>query len=196
MKISARLIRAAVAGLTVLATSCQTFSTQSEWRIQSDFVPAGSLHLGQVMTVGTRKDVIESPDLYKILRSEGILDADIGDGSVAVARIYCCGGVTRASSSEVANARGLYVPRPLRVEPGDIVEFRAGRPPANGDHGRLNTVTRIVGKNTEDSCWWDPRDERLWLRVLYCKWMPEQGWVKQGGLNPAWYKPPGAVHSG
>jgi hypothetical protein len=196
MKILPASICCTVAALIALLPACATFKTQSEWRIQSDFVPAGSLRLGQIMTVGTRKDVVESPDLYKILISEGIPDADIGDGSVAVARIYCCGGLTQASSSEVTNARGLYVPKPLHVEPGDIVETRVGRPPANGDHGLLNTVTRIVGKHADDTCWWDPRDERLWLRVLYCKWMPEQGWVKQGGLNPAWYKPPAAARSG
>jgi len=183
-----------VAALLLVAglASCATYSTQSEWRIQSDYVPVGALRLAQVMSVGTRSDVVESPDLYKILRASGIDDSKIVDGSIAVARIYCCGGLTAKSSSEVHEARGIYVPRNLHVDAGDIVELRVGRPPANGDYGLLNTVTRVVLKRGQDdgTCWWDPRDEHLWLRVLYCTWMPEHGWTKQGGLHPAWFKPP------
>jgi hypothetical protein len=189
------MLRAAVAAaaflLTVGLASCATYSSQSEWRIQSDVVPVGSLRLAQVMSVGRRSDVVESPDLYKILKASGIEDSDIVDGSIVVARIYCCGGLTEESSSEVHEARGIYVPRNMHVGVGDIVEMRVGRPPQNGDHGRLNTVTRVVMKRGQDdgSCWWDPRDDRLWLRVIYCSWMPEQGWTKQGGIHPAWFKP-------
>jgi len=190
------VLRAAAVAASILVavglTSCATYSTQSEWRIQSDVVPVGSLRLAQVMSVGRRSDVVESPDLYKILKASGIDDSDIVDGNIVVARIYCCGGLTEKSSSEVHEARGIYVPRNLHVNVGDIVEMRVGRPPQDGDHGLLNTVTRVVMKRGQDdgSCWWDPRDDRLWLRVLYCSWMPEQGWTKQGGIHPAWYKPP------
>jgi len=178
--------------LAVGLASCATYSSQSEWRIQSDVVPVGSLRLAQVMSVGRRSDVVESPDLYRILEASGIDDSDIVDGSIIVARIYCCGGLTEKSSSEVHEARGIYVPRNLHVDVGDIVEMRVGRPPQNGDRGLLNSVTRVVMKRGQDdsSCWWDPRDDRLWLRILYCSWMPEQGWTKQGGIHPAWFKPP------
>jgi len=43
-------------------------------------------------------------------------------------------------------------------------------------------------------CWWDPKNDELWLRVLYCDWMPNEGWIKQNGINPAWFKP--AVYDG
>lgn len=89
------------------------------------------------------------------------------------------------------DSRVLHVPRPLKLELGDFVEFKVGRPPENDDGGRLNTVTRVVAKQGDklESCWWDPRNDRLWQRVVYCDWMSKEGWVKQGGVSPAWYKP-------
>ena len=61
----------------------------------------------------------------------------------------------------------------------------------SGDGGRINTVTRVVSKRGEDpaSCWWDPRNDSLWMRVPFCEWMPKEGWIKQGGTSPAWLKP-------
>ena len=86
----------------------------------------------------------------------------------------------------------LYVPKGLNVALDDIVEVRVGRPPEKGDAGLLNIVTRIVQRYEagKEDCWWDPKNDRLWLRVLYCDWMPREGWIEQGGLDPAWYKPP------
>jgi hypothetical protein len=92
----------------------------------------------------------------------------------------------------------VYIPKGLKVDIGDIVEVRVGRSPKSGEAGLLHTVTRVVQKYKEkgEMCWWDPRDDRLWLRVLYCDWMQKEGWIKQGGTKPAWFKPPSSASSG
>ena len=173
-----------------ILTSCST-----ALRIESNFVPAGSLRLAQVMAFAKRIEVVQSKVTYDAIIASGIADSEIVDGSVVVARIYCCGGMTENFSSEKGNAIVLYVPKVLNVALGDIVEIRDGRPPEKGDAGLLNIVMRVVqryeaGKGAaKGDCWWDPKDDRLWLRVLYCDWMPREGWVKQEGLHPAWYKP-------
>ena len=142
--------------------------------------------------IGKRDEIIQAKPLYNAIISTGIRDSEIVDGSVAVARVYCCGGLTKDFSSEKVDARMLYIPRGLDVAPGDIVEVKVGNPPEKGGPGSLNIVTRVVQKYGSDdaNCWWDPKDDSLWLRVLYCSWMPSEGWVRQGGVSPAWFKPP------
>ena len=167
------------------------FSCSSTMRIQTDFVPPGSHRLAQVMRIASREEIVQAKEIYDVIRASGIDDQDIVDGSVVLARIYCCGGMTENTSSEKVNALMLYVPKELKVALGDIVEVRSGRPPEKGDAGLLNVVIQIVQKAeaSDGSCWWDPKNDRLWLRILYCDWMPTEGWIKQGGLNPAWYLP-------
>ena len=118
-------------------------------------------------------------------------DADIVDGSVVAARIFCCGGITKELSAEVRNSLFLYVPKGQDVGPGDIVELRVGHPAEGSNPAVMNSVTRIVQKSGKEdgTCWWDPKNDRLWQRILYCEWMPKEGWVKQGGMTPAWFKP-------
>jgi hypothetical protein len=124
--------------------------------------------------------------MYKTILAAGIADSDLTDGSMVQVRIYCCGG-----PAEYRNSLFLYVPKPLKLEREDFVEFKVGRSPEKNDGGRLNTVTRVVAKQGDkpESCWWDPRNDKLWQRVAYCDWMSKEGWVKQGGVSPAWYKP-------
>jgi hypothetical protein len=43
-----------------------------------------------------------------------------------MARIYCCGGLTKDLSSEKVNALILYVSAGIRVDLGAIVEVRSG----------------------------------------------------------------------
>lgn len=179
--------------LLLLVSACGTTPTGQTQAIHSDFVPAGSLRVAQVFFVATRAEFVSGgdPTAYNAVRASGISDDDLVDGTIVAARIYCCGGPTRESSSEYANRRVLYVPKHLKLESGDFVEFKVGRPSVNDDGGRPNTVIRVVAKQGDrpESCWWDPRNDRLWLRVVYCDWMSKEGWVKQGGINPAWHKP-------
>ncbi|QWV94482.1 hypothetical protein KP004_04660 [Geomonas oryzisoli] len=182
------LLKHVVLLLIVGMTGC----SRGPLRIHMDFVPTGSLRLAQVTATGSREEVVQAKDLYDAIIASGIKDSEIADGSVVLARIYCCGGMTKSWSSEVVNSTMLYVPKGLSVALGDIVEVRVGHPPKKEEPGVLNVVTRVVQKADDDGkCWWDPRDDRLWLRVLYCDWMPKEGWIKQGGINPVWYLPAG-----
>jgi hypothetical protein len=158
--------------------------------IQKDVVPADSLHVVQVVAIAKREDILKL-EAYKSIISSGVADADVIDGSMAVARVYCCGGISKELSSEYINRIFLYVKKDLKVGPGDFVEIRVGRPPEKGVQENLNAVTRIVYKygDKPESCWWDPKNDKLWLRVPYCEWMSKEGWIKQDGLYPAWFKP-------
>lgn len=178
------------ASLALLLLFLVTACSAPLLRIQSDDVPAGSLRVAQITAVAKREDILKL-EAYTDIIAAGVADSDLEDGSVAMARIYCCGGVTKEFSSEYVSRRMLYVPKGIGAAVGDFVEVKVGGPPEHGDGGRLNTVTRVVAKYGEkpESCWWEPRDERLWLRFPYCEWMPKEGWVKQGGINPAWFKP-------
>jgi hypothetical protein len=151
-------------------------------------VPAGSLRLAEVTAVATRRQVTEAKPLMDILAQSNVGDADVRDGCVALARIYCCGG-----PSEEDTAVMVYVPddvAPARA--GDVVELRVGRPASGGKAPRLNTVTRVRQRRGEAAgVRWVPEDDRMWTRVLYADWMRADGWVEQGGLWHAWYKPPG-----
>lgn len=167
-------------------------------RIQSDVVvQPDALRLAQVMVVATRDDIVRA-EAYEAILTAGVPDEDLSDGSVVLARVYCCGGISQNLSEEFQHRTMLLVPKGMKVGLGDIVELRVGRPPREGDGGKLNTVTRLVqavdeqerrSREKSETCWWDPKDDRLWLRVLYCDWMPTEGWKKQEGSYPAWFKP-------
>jgi len=168
---------------SVLLASC---AGTGGLRIQNDFLPEGSLRLAQVVHVGSRDQIVEVKILHDALLASGVKDAEISDGSVVLARIFCCGNPMAAEQEMM-----LYVPPGIGVAIGDIVEVKSGRPPANGDAGRLNTVTRArqASGDGATSCNWVPPNARLWGRVLYCDWMPGEGWIEQGGINKAWFKP-------
>lgn len=179
--------------LVVSVTACSTSGALAPGlRIQTDDVPAGSLRVAQVVAIANRDMIFDAQFEvpHKAINAAGVADADLGDGSVVGARIYCCGGLSRENSSEYITMRQLYVPKGLSVGMGDFVEVRVGRPPENGDGGRLNTVTRVVSKRGEApaTCWWEPKNNALWMRVPFCEWMPKEGWTKQGGMSPAWFK--------
>ena len=122
------------------------------------------------MTAAKRDDIVRIKPLYEAVKTTGISDADIVDGTVVAVRIFCCGGITKQSSSEVSNSLFLYVPKDVEVGIGDIVEFLVGHVAEGGTPALINSVTRVVQKSGKDegTCWWDPKNDRLWLRVLYC----------------------------
>ena len=161
--------------------------TSKSLRIHSDEIPPNSLRLAQVVTIPNRSDIIQRKSIYDAIIANGISDTEIVDGSVIQARVWCCGGMTKSSSPEIGRSKIIFVPKGIHVNLGDIVEVRSGTPVSK----KMNIVTRVVQKTNENKghCWWDPKDNRLWLRVLYCDWMPREGWIKQGGMSPAWYKP-------
>jgi hypothetical protein len=87
----------------------------------------------------------------------------------------------------------FYVPPSLEVTEGDITEIELGRPARKrrGDPGAINRAVRIRESmgDTNMACRWDPEDERMWMRILFCDWMESEGWQFARGLNKTWFKP-------
>jgi hypothetical protein len=151
-------------------------------------VPAGkmgeasTLHAGEVVQVLTRTDILGSRGIHESLTNSGVPDSAITDGSVVIVRTLCCG------PPNTSNPHGALNPNGLPIHVGDAVEFLWPGGSA------VNTVTRVLqpAGQSDGACWWDPRDDKLWRRVMFCNWMPQQGWVKQEGqMVIGWYKPAG-----
>jgi hypothetical protein len=140
---------------------------------------AGTLHAAQVVEVMTRGNILASSEVHESLSKSGISDAAIADGSVVVVRTLCCG------PANTSNPHGALNPQLLPLKAGDVVEFMWPGGSA------VNSVTRVLqsADQNDGPCRWDPKNEKLWRRVMYCEWMPMEGWVKQEGLIPGWYKP-------
>ena len=140
-----------------------------------------TLHAGEVVQVLTQADILSSKEVLSALRNAGVSDSSIHDGSVVVVRNMCCGPPKESAVTVDHNPQSL----PLTV--GDVVEVQYW----SGAAGSVNTVTRVLqsAKQANGPCWWNPKNDLLWRRVMYCDWMPQQGWVKQEGLNTGWYKP-------
>lgn len=169
-----------------LLVSCASGPESGTLRIHDDYVPTGALRLGEVVYLAPRSEVIGVPRLYNAILASGVRDEDIRDGSVVFTRVECCNG-----PNEKATARLVYVPSSVKVQTGDIVEIRTGHPPQN-DSGALHTVNQVRQKHGDGgACRWIPPDERMWARVLYCDWMPSEGWVRQNSVITAkhWYRP-------
>ena len=141
---------------------------------------AGTLHAAEVVQVLTRTDILAVREIHESVNQSGVADSAITDGSVVVVRTMCCG------PPSTSNAHGVFNPQGLTIQVGDVVEFRWPGGSA------VNSITRVVQTTgqADAACWWDPKDEKLWRRVMYCNWMPQQGWVKQEGqMVVGWYKP-------
>ena len=155
--------------------------------IQWEYIPEDYLRLGQIVRLGTKTEIEEAQKLYNLLLDSGVNKTEIRDGTVGLARIFCCGG-----PNEAKTALEIYIPSGINPEIGDIVEIKAGRPPKSDDIGKLNTVTIIRQKSDDKkgTCRWDPPDERLWVRVLRCDWMESEGWsYERHSMMSTWVKP-------
>jgi hypothetical protein len=182
---SAFLNRLVAGGSLAVLSAC---THVAPLRVYPDDVPPDSLRLVQVIVVGTRSEILSAKEWYAALIDSGISDSEIQDGSMAVGRVWCCGG-----PAEQSGRQAFYVPWRLRVVPFDVVEIRAGREPSSGIGGKVNIATRVVKGANEDtrSCRWEPEDSRLWMRVLYCDWMPQEGWIELKTFpEHTWFKPP------
>ena len=147
----------------------------------------GSLRLAQIVNVATRQEILGLTVQLQHLHESGLKDADLKDGSLAGGRTNCCHPKT-----EEATSVWFYVPPNMPVEPGDIVVVRMGHESTKKDSGTVNVMVEVrEKKNAPDSqCSWDPPDDSMWTRVLYCKWMPTEGWTLKKGLWKTWLKRP------
>jgi hypothetical protein len=144
----------------------------------------GVSRLGEVMVVATKQEILSLGVHYQNLLASGISEADLRDGSMVEARVYCCGG-----NIEQSSAPWVYVPPGVEVAVGDIIEIKMGQSPGNQSTGRVNTVIRVRQRGmSSGQCRWVPDNPALWMRVLYCDWMKEEGWVEREGLYNAWLK--------
>lgn len=147
---------------------------------------AGTLRLAQVMQTATREEILKLTEQRQHLLDSGLKDSDFQDGSLAIGRVYCC-----HPSTDEGTAIWFYVPPDAPVKPGDIVVVRMGRESAKKDPGTVNKLIEVRQKQdaAESHCSWDPPDDKLWRRVLYCDWMPGEGWVLKKGAHNTWLKP-------
>ena len=144
---------------------------------------AGTLRLAQVMQTATREEILKLTTQREHLLASGLQDSDFKDGSLAMGRVYCC-----HPSTDEGTAMWFYVPPDKPVKPGDIVEIRMGRESTKTDPGKVNVLIEIRQKVnvSESHCKWDPPNESLWRRVLYCDWMPAEGWTLVKGAHNTW----------
>lgn len=157
-------------------------------------LPERSLVMGMVIHLGEREEIVATGEagLFGSLRASGISEEEITDGSVAVAMIYCCRGKFSRTTMLY-----FYVPAELALAEGDVVEIELGRGTTRkqrkqGDRGTLNRASRVRDsfEQPTGACRWDPENDALWMRVIYCDWMLGEGWLQRGGLDKHWYRPP------
>ena len=147
---------------------------------------AGALRLAQVIETATREEILKLTTQRQHLLDSGLKDSDFLDGSLAMGRVYCC-----HPSTDEGTAMWFYVPPDAPAKPGDIVVIRMGRESTKKDPGTVNKLIEVrQKKDARDShCSWDPPDDKLWRRVLYCDWMPAEGWTLKTGAHKTWLKP-------
>lgn len=169
--------------LLVVVTSCAATS-----RLHAQHVPEGSLRLGEVMALATRAEILENELIYETLITTVAEDAELEDGTLIAARVFCCGG-----ANEFETMIWAYAPLKAGIEVGDIAEIRSGRRVKEGQSAKgmmPNVVTQVREKRGAASrhCVWKPEDPALWARSIYCDWMEDEGWTQQPGLWNVWIK--------
>ncbi len=185
-------LAAALLGIAACAGTPNTPLATKTSRFHANNVPNGSLRVAEVIHTATREEIKNGGWGYDVLIAAGIPDEKIRDGSAVVARVQCCGG-----PNEEATILLAYVPDGRTAAAGDIVEIWSGTMVMQDDAlGAMpNTLTRVREKAqaSTKACRWMPDDPTLWVRVIYCDWMPGEGWTQQSGLFPYWIKPIGAA---
>ncbi len=146
---------------------------------------AGALRLAQITQIATREEILKLGAQREHLLASGLKDADFQDGSLASGRVYCC-----HPSTDEGTAMWFYVPPDKPVKLGDIVVIRMGHESTKKDPGKVNVLIEVREKNDapDSRCSWDPPDDKLWRRVLYCDWMPSEGWTLKTGAYKTWLK--------
>jgi hypothetical protein len=147
---------------------------------------AGTLRLAQVMQTARREEILKLTTQRQHLLDSGLKDSDFQDGSLAMGRVYCC-----HPSTDEGTAIWFYVPSDAPVQPGDIVVIRMGRESTKKDPGTVNKLLEVRQKKDAPGsrCSWDPPNDKLWRRLLYCDWMPAEGWTLTKGAHNTWLKP-------
>ena len=169
--------------MTLLACDVSSAGTSRLYPPAKD--ESGSLRLAQVVHIATREEILKLGDHLQHLLASGLKDSDLKDGSLAVGAVYCC-----HDSTAEGTAMWFYVPPDVALAVGDIAVIRMGRESTKQDPGQVNVLVEVrEKKDAPDSrCSWEPKDNRMWTRVLYCDWMPAEGWTLKNGLHKTWIK--------
>ena len=157
-----------------------------------DKIKQGTHRMVMVVNVPTLDEINKSVDRVKMTASD-IDEQSLRDGSFAVGIVYCCQDKISENEKVV-----FYVPDNLSVAFTDMVEVVIGRPrnSKKDDDGLYSRAGSIRGnlESATGECRWDPEDARMWMSIVFCDWMEEEGWVYQKGLNKSWYKPVSQQH--
>jgi hypothetical protein len=179
--------RPAVSLMMICLLACAVSSAGTSKLYPPSKDQAGALRLAQVMTTATREEILKLTVQRELLLASGLQDSDFKDGSLAMGRVYCC-----HPSTEEGTAMWFYVPPDAPVSVGDIVVVRMGHEATKKDpSSKVNTLVEVREKKDAPNshCSWDPPKEFLWRRVLYCDWMPAEGWTLKKGSWNTWLKP-------
>jgi hypothetical protein len=171
----------------IILSTCATSSASTSRLYPPKDDETGGLRLVQVVHLFPRDEILKLGPHLEFLHASGVKDTDLKDGSVAAAIVYCC-----HESTSVGTAIWFYVPPDVQVAINDLVTVRMGRKQTKKDPGTVNTAfeVREHGDTPNSQCSWNPPNEKLWLRVLYCSWMPAEGWTyKKSMLRETWFKP-------
>ncbi len=146
---------------------------------------SSSLRLVQVVQLASREEILSLGSHLEHLLASGLKDSDLVDRSLAMGIVNCCNQKTSEGTSA-----WFYVPPDVALQEGDIVVIRMGRKGDRNEPGAVNTAIEVREKaDAPDSrCIWDPPDPNLWMRVLFCDWMPSEGWTLKKGLYKTWLK--------
>jgi hypothetical protein len=175
----------AVTTLILLLSGCATGGSP---RIYYSGTPHKSHQVAEVIKLASREEIVAGPKVYQSVLAAGLSDQDIQNGSFGVGRVFCCGGKGTVETEERAY---FYIPPGHKVDSGDVVEFRVGKDADGDGPAQLNTVVRVRHKSTAvpEHCRWLPdQPQGLWMRVIYCDWMANEGWQQGGTFHPEWYK--------
>jgi hypothetical protein len=170
-----RKLRPAVLLMMICLLACAVSSAGTSKLYPPSKDQAGALRLAQIMTTATREEILKLTVQREHLLVSGLQDSDFKDGSLAMGRVFCC-----HPSLEEGMAICFYVPPDMPVQPGDIVVVRMGREATKKDpSSKVNTLVSVREKKDAPNsrCLWDPPKDYLWRRVLYCDWMPAEGWT-------------------
>jgi len=176
------------ARVTFFLFAIQPLLTSPAWPQSAN--DEGAHVLVMVVQLATRAETIATGDdgALGVLRANGISEDEIRDGSVAAGIKFCCGGKVSMDTRLM-----FYVPPSFSVSEADVVEVAIGRPARKrrGDPGAINRAVRVRESlnDTSTACRWDPEDDRLWTRILYCDWMSAEGWQLERGLDKTWFRP-------
>ncbi len=170
----------------ILCVACPMSNAKTSRLFPENRNETGKLRLAEVMALATREEILHMGLHLEYLYASGLKDSDFRDGSVAMARVYCC-----HPSTDAGSAIWFYVPSTQQVQVGDLVVVRMGREAAKNDTGMVNVAVEVrEHKGTANSqCHWDPPDSTKWARILYCTWMPAEGWtLEKGFTHKGWLK--------